>query len=195
MRSAACLLTMAIVGVVLGPAGCRPARNDATARPDPHAVQPPEPTPASPRAQVSDDSTPLETDEPMPADPAPALEQLWTDYDIAQGEPERLKALDAQLQRYLDEHPGDPSALLLRANVYLEQDRIDEAFVAADRCIALSPHTADCWLVVAVISEARGSIEPALEGYRQYLELAPEARYAPDARKAIRRLEGEERPQ
>jgi tetratricopeptide (TPR) repeat protein len=191
MRSPACFVTVALA--MLGPAGCRPA-GSPTAQPDPQAARTSEPTPSDQAVlpTATADSTPsaVEADDPTPS-PTPSapglIEQLWAHYDAGALSPE---AIDSQLQPYLDEHPDDPSALLLLAWIRIEEGRYDEALAAADRCLVLSPDSARCWHAVGLLGEALGSIERALEGYRKYLELAPDDQFAPSARRAVRRLEG-----
>lgn len=187
----------------LGPAGCRPNGTSPTARPDQEHAGTGDPAPPVTQASPSDDSTPevVGAGEPTSSTPTNAdahatrstIARLWIAYGAAKGDPARLEALDEMLQQYLDEHPDDPEALLLRADIRLEQDRFDEALAAAERCLEVSPETAGCWLTVGVLAETRGSVEHAIEAYRRYLELAPDGRYAPDARKAVERLEADRR--
>lgn len=185
----------------LGPAGCRPHGHDSTAPSEPRATGTSAPAPATAPSPVSEGSTPeaaeasaatsSTTADPNAKADRSNIDRLWMLYNVVHDEPERLKNLDRLLQEHLDEHPDEPRALQLRAEIRLLQDRYDEALAAAERCVAVAPETASCWLTVGVVEETLGSAVRALEAYRRYLELAPDGTYAPDARKAIERLDAD----
>lgn len=160
--------------------------------PEPPSVTAPDaaPEPLSAPA-ASPDAAPAAADQPAPSVSTAApltLDEIRRLYEEADGNPTRIAPVKEQLLRYLVEHPDDPTALTLLSQVQLEQGRMDESLATAERCIAVAAETAACWLTIAVITETQGSDDRALEGYRRYLELAPEGRYASDVRTALDRL-------
>jgi len=168
-------MPMTIALLVAG--GCRGAEHAPAQQPDPSEGQ------SRPSAE------PLATQAEAPSkEPVATLDEIWLLYDEAEGKPDRLGPVRAKLDRFLAEHPDDPQALLLLSQVQLEQGKMDESLATAERCIAIAADTAACWLTIGVITDIRDEKDRAIASYRRYIELAPDARYAPDARKALARL-------
>jgi tetratricopeptide (TPR) repeat protein len=170
-------MAVAIAGLVAS--ACKDTEHAPVEQPRPLAVELPPEAPAPKQAPQK---------EAPPQEPIATLEELRRLYDEAEGNPARLGPLKAKLDRFLAEHPDQPGALALLAHVQLEQGKLDESLTTAERCVTVSAEMAACWLTIGVISEISGSKGRAIEGYRRYLELAPDARYAPPARKALARL-------
>lgn len=117
-----------------------------------------------------------------------ALDEARKAYDNASGSPRKLQPVGTKLQEILAKAPDDPDALTLMAQVYLEQNKIDDSLKTANHCTEVAPSSAACWLTIGVIQETKGADQIAKLAYQQYLNLAPDGRYANDARKALGRL-------
>ncbi len=135
-------------------------------------------------------AAPAPVGQPAPLDAATLakLDDARNTYLGANGSSRKLKAAGDLLQEILAKAPDHPEALTLMAQVYLEQNKMDEALASATRCTEVSAERADCWLTIGVIRETKGEKDVAKPAYQKYLDLAPEGRYAKDAQKALRRL-------
>lgn len=109
----------------------------------------------------------------------------WAD---ANGNARKLQPVGTQLQEILAKAPDHPEALTLMAQVFLEQGKMEDSLKTSNHCTEVSPDSAGCWLTIGVIQETKGAGPIAKVAYQRYLELAPEGRYANDARKALTRL-------
>lgn len=132
---------------------------------------------------------------PKPATPAPAdanttakLDEARKAYDAANGNARKLQPVGAKLQEVLLAAPDNADALTLMAQVYLEQGKTEDALKTSNRCTEVAPQSAACWLTIGVIQETKRADEIAKLAYQKYLDLAPDGRYANDARKALGRL-------
>lgn len=141
-------------------------------------------------AAVADGGDAAKPASPAALDPASLakLDEARKAYESANGSSSKLKPLGEKLQEILTAAPDHPEALTLMAQVYLEQGKLDESLTTSTRCTEVSPESSGCWLTIGVIQEAKGVKEVARVAYTKYLELAPEGRYAKDARKALQRL-------
>jgi tetratricopeptide (TPR) repeat protein len=130
--------------------------------------------------------------------PAPAAAGPATPLDAegtalltkARGLYQRQKLADASaaLAELLARAPRNPDALLLQAQVQLEQGALDDALGTAQRCVTIDESLADCWLTLGVLQQNRKANGPARVAYERYLELAPSGQYAKDAKVQLRRL-------
>ncbi|MCX4241039.1 tetratricopeptide repeat protein [Paraliomyxa miuraensis] len=128
---------------------------------------------------------------PTALDPATMakLDEARAAYEAgSKGSSSKLRLAGEKLQEILTTAPDHPEALTLMAQVYLEQGKLDDSLSTSNRCTEVAPDTSACWLTIGVIQEAKGAKEVARVAYGKYLELAPEGRYAKDARKALGRL-------
>ena len=139
---------------------------------------------------VADPGQPPVPPQPVAADAETkaALDEARKAYDNASGSPRKLQPVGTKLQGILVKAPNDPDALTLMAQVYLEQNKMDDALKTANHCTEVAPSSAACWLTIGVIQETKGANQIAKLAYQKYLELAPDGRYANDARKALGRL-------
>lgn len=122
------------------------------------------------------------------ADTAAKLDEARKAYDAANGNARKLQPVGAKLQEILVKAPDNPDALTLMAQVYLEQGKMDDSLKTSNRCTEVAPSSAACWLTIGVIQETKDADEAARLAYQKYLALAPDGRYANDARKALGRL-------
>jgi hypothetical protein len=125
---------------------------------------------------------------PLDADTKTKLDEARKGYADANGNGRKLQPVSAKLQEVLTKAPDHPEALALMAQVYLDQNKMDDSLKTASRCTEVSPGAAGCWLAIGVIQETKGANEIARLAYQKYLDLAPDSRYAKDARKALGRL-------
>lgn len=123
--------------------------------------------------------------------PAPADEALTEKLAEAEKAYKRRKyeAALAAIDEAMAMSPNHPDALVLLANVQLEQGEMDAALASANKCVGIDPAKADCWLTIAALEEAGERPAKALVAWRKYVEHAPDGRYASSAKKAIKRLE------
>lgn len=112
----------------------------------------------------------------------------------------RLAEAKATLEALLQAQPRLTDAMVLLAIVQLEQkDRVGSRMTAT-QCTQLDPQVAECWLVLGAVGEEQLQVRDqtdedralhklgALAAYQQYLERAPQGRYAHDAKAAVARL-------
>jgi hypothetical protein len=170
------------------------------------AKTPPAPTldgegqPVKPDAKANADATaggtaladagaePAEPPAPLDATTKTALDDARKAYEAATGNPRKLQPVGAKLQDILTAAPNNAEALTLMAQVQLEQNKMDESLDTANRCKEIAPDAAACWLTIGVIQETKGATQVAKLAYQRYIDLAPDGRYAKDARKALGRL-------
>ncbi len=139
--------------------------------PPPAKVEPaPLPTPPPPKAELDE------------ADLA-ALAAARATYGAG-----KLKDAATQLATLAAKAPDHPEVLLLTAQIHLEQGQLAEAQQTADRCVAVDPKLADCWLTLGVLQQNNKNNAAAVAAYEEYLRLAPDGRYARDANSQLARL-------
>jgi hypothetical protein len=95
----------------------------------------------------------------------------------------------ARIEEVLARDPKQARALLLRANLLVETDDLDLAFLSAEAAVEADPKQADGHLAVGVIEQERGELESAAKAYAKYLELAPTGMYAESVRRQLQRLQ------
>jgi hypothetical protein len=171
---------------------------EAKAEPAPEAKPEGEGQPVQPETKADPGAPPVAVEAgqpPKPAEPAALdpdtlakLDEARKAYESANGNARKLQPVGVKLQEILAKAPDHPEALTLMAQVYLEQGKMDESLKTSNRCTEVSPGSAGCWLTIGVIQETKGADGIAKLAYQKYLELAPEGRYANDARKALGRL-------
>lgn len=92
------------------------------------------------------------------------------------------------VNRILANEPRYAPALVLRANLDLEQGKLVRATTAARAAVEADPERAEAYLTVGVIAQERRAWAEALAAYERYLELAPDARYADSVRRQVTKL-------
>lgn len=131
---------------------------------------------------------PVQPAAPADADTTAKLDEARKAYYAANGNARKLQPVGAKLQEVLAKAPDNADALTLMAQVYLEQNKTEDALKTSNRCTEVAPQSAACWLTIGVIQETKRANEIAKLAYQKYLDLAPDGRYANDARKALGRL-------
>lgn len=116
------------------------------------------------------------------------LQEARKAYETANGNKRKLGPVGEMLQEILAKVPDHPEALTLLAQVYLEQEKLEDSLNTSNKCTQVSPESAGCWLTIGVIQETKGAKDIARPAYQKYLDLAPEGRYAKDAQRALKRL-------
>ena len=156
--------------------------------PPPGAGKPVEPAPSE---QIAD-ATPEPATPPAELDAAvrEQLEQARGLYDGASGGSRRKKLEEARglLDQILAKHPTHGEALLLMAQVLLEQGDAENSLNTATKCTTVAPQQADCWLTLGVLAQDRNQKDSAVAAYEKYLALAPDGRYAGEVQKQLNRL-------
>ena len=94
----------------------------------------------------------------------------------------------AWTQRHRWQAPEHPEVLLLTAQVQLEEGQLPAAQKTTDRCVAVDPKLADCWLTLGVLRQNNKDTPGAVAAYEEYLKLAPTGHYARDATSQLARL-------
>ncbi len=196
--AAAAILVFAAAGFIVGLSDPRdaPAIASAHSSSAPIATKAagtsPRPGVTAPRPTTStvDEPTQLErmlarTDTPV--DPAAIARQV--------ADAERLykfgrtQQARAHIDDILAKDPKQSHALLLRANLLIEDKELDRALEAAHSAVEADPDLAEAHLAVGVIEQERGSLDEAATAYRSYLALAPKGLYAQSVRRQLRRIE------
>jgi hypothetical protein len=116
------------------------------------------------------------------------LDEARDIYAGAGGSSKKLKAAGELLDQVLAIAPNHPEALLIKAQVQLESGKLDEALTTATLCTAISAELADCWLTIGVVQQNNKNKDAAVAAYEKYVALAPEGKYASDARTQLSRL-------
>jgi len=91
----------------------------------------------------------------------------------------------------LEVQPENAPALMLEAEIYIHQKRMDDALASAEASVAADAEFADAYLALGVIRQERKEFADAIVAYRRYLELAPQGIYAPTIAKQLDRLKQE----
>ena len=134
---------------------------------------------------------------PPPAAPDPAtLEKVQAAKDLymeasESGGGARRKKLEETgtiLTEVLGKYPDLADALVIMAQVQLEQGQEPEALQTANHCVQVSPEQADCWLTIGVIKQNARETEAAVSAFERYLALAPDGKYAGDIQKLLKTL-------
>ncbi|MDC0719415.1 tetratricopeptide repeat protein [Nannocystis bainbridge] len=127
---------------------------------------------------------------PKPAPPAPTDAAFVERLDRAKNayKDGKLKVASSALTELSQQAPEHPEVLLLTAQVQLEQGKMSESRTTADKCVAVDPSLADCWLTLGVLRQHGKDDAGAVIAYETYLKLAPTGRYARDANSQLARL-------
>ncbi len=127
-----------------------------------------------------------------PVDPGTVaqVDEARTLYTAAKGGSRKRKLDEARgiLQELLGRNGNNADALLLLAQIDLEQGRPDTALENASKCTQVAADQADCWLTIGVLQQDRNKKADAVAAYEKYLALAPDGRYAGDVRKQLSRI-------
>ena len=146
----------------------------------------PEPEPPPPEPEPEPKVEP----EPEPPPPAIPAEELEAKLAEATNLLDRQKHTDAAkiIDEILEKIPKEPRALALRGFSQLEKRKHDDALATANECVGIDAKQATCWITIAVVEQEKNNLPRALEGYRKYLELEPDGRFAKVAKGQVDRL-------
>mgnify|MGYP002777818349 CR=1 FL=1 len=148
-------------------------------------AEPPPETGAETKADAKAEPPKPAAPPPAPTDPAFTERLARAKAAYADG---KLKAAAAALGDLAKQAPDHPEVLLLTAQVQLEEGKLPESQATADKCVALDPNLADCWLTLGVLRQNNKDDAGAVAAYETYLKLAPTGRYARDANSQLARL-------
>ena len=154
-----------------------------TRAPEPAPVAAPEPVAPPVPVPVTPEVKPIAPLAPVDANFTAALASARAAYTAG-----KLKPAAEALATLARQAPDHPEVLLLTAQVQLEQENLPEAQKTAERCVAVDPKLADCWLTLGVLRQNNKDEPGAVAAYEKYLELAPTGRYARDATSQLARL-------
>jgi DNA-binding response OmpR family regulator len=101
----------------------------------------------------------------------------------------RRKDAHREVDTVLAAQPTNPRALVLRSNLFIEENKLDEALAAAQASVDADPQFADGHLALGVVRQERGDTAEAVAAYERFLELAPASRLAPIIQHELRKLE------
>lgn len=184
-----------LVAVVLGAAAIgmfaldrpqRPTPGKASAATDSSESATPQDSASAEQETSSDtdDAPSVEAPAPIEAEQVPeVLAEAQTQYQQHQ-----VTAAKRNVESILAVAPDNPDALVLLANIMLEDGEIDGALAPARRAALADPNHADAQLTLGVIRQERGNLNGALDAYARYIELAPDGRYAASIKKEIARI-------
>jgi len=198
------IVLLAVVGIVYGvtrsddePSPPLPAKG-ATKTPGPKSPTPPDPSGPTTVDDPSTGPSPLDPSDSIgdgPDSDAPALDPAQVDERLAAAERslQRGRHRDAkiQLDAVLQGAPDNARALVLSSTLLLDQDKLDEALVAAEASVDADPEYAFGHLALGVVQQERGAAAEAVEAYQRFLELSPKGSEAFAVRRILRRLEGQ----
>jgi hypothetical protein len=104
---------------------------------------------------------------------------------------ERGRRTDAhqEIDTVLATHPANSRALVLRAHLFIEERKLDDALEAALAAVDSDPELADGHLALGVVRQERGDEPEAAAAYERFLELAPSSKLAPIIKHELRKLE------
>ncbi|WAS98325.1 tetratricopeptide repeat protein [Nannocystis punicea] len=161
-----------------------PLAADTAAEPLPDAKAP------EVKAEPPPETKLVEAPKPAPPPPAPTDPAFLDRLDKAKDayKDGKLKVASTALAELAQQAPEHPEVLLLTAQVQLEQGKMSESRTTADKCVAIDPNLADCWLTLGVLRQAGKDDAGAVVAYETYLKLAPSGRYARDANSQLARL-------
>lgn len=86
------------------------------------------------------------------------------------------------LDDLLAEQPDNLEIVTLQADIYVHQERYDEAEQLARQVVEVNPEIEDAWLVLANVSEAKKDAVKLLEAIEQAIALAAQDNYIPGRR-------------
>ena len=101
---------------------------------------------------------------------------------------ERLDEAVDEVVAVLAERPDHAPALVLRAEILVNQGDIKQALGPALQATLADPDYADAYLTLGVVRQETGNARGALEAYERYLELQPAGVYARSIRREVKRL-------
>jgi hypothetical protein len=95
------------------------------------------------------------------------------------------------IDEILEIAPDHAPTLLLRAEVLVNENKLDEALAAARRAKMADPELPEIFSTLGALLEAAGDKPGALEAYQRYLELAPKGPQAAAVKSSVARLQRE----
>jgi hypothetical protein len=122
------------------------------------------------------------------------LEQIDSDFKTARRYLKNFRRTDKAMEyieKILDVAPNHAPTLLLRAEVLVNEGKLDEALASARRARLADPELPEIFSTLGALLEADDDKPGALEAYQRYLELAPNGKQAAAVKSSVSRLERE----
>jgi hypothetical protein len=147
-------------------------------------------------SEASDTTAPAETDD-GPDSPSGELaeaelaeidEKLKTARRYLKSFRRKDKAIEI-IGEILEVAPNHAPTLLLRAEILVNEGKIDEALAAARRAKMADPELPEIFSTLGALLQAANDPQGALEAYRRYLELAPDGKQATAVKSEVAGLE------
>ncbi len=164
----------------------QPAVAEAPPKPPEPVAETPEPGAGQPVTPEPPADTPPPAVTPVSPDVMAKIEEARALYQA--GGRKKLAEARSILDEVLKAHPSQSDALLLMAQVLLEQGEGDASLETATKCTQVAADNAICWLTIGVLKQDKKQYEEAARAYEKYLALAPDGQYAGDVRKQLERL-------
>ena len=103
----------------------------------------------------------------------------------------RNEAAVGEYTQAMAHRPGHVPTLLGLGNAYFDLGRPADARGVLAQAVKAAPKNGKAWLVYGMVLQEEGEKPAAMKAYRQFLELKPEDKYAPEVESILRRLETE----
>ncbi|KIG14545.1 Phosphate regulon transcriptional regulatory protein PhoB (SphR) [Enhygromyxa salina] len=117
-------------------------------------------------------------------------DKLKTARNFLKGFGRKDKAIEI-IGEILEVAPNHAPALLLRAEILVNEGKIDEALAATRRAKMADPELPEIFSTLGALLEVADDKQGALEAYQRYLELSPNGRQAAAVKTSVTRLERE----
>jgi DNA-binding response OmpR family regulator len=165
-----------------------------TAAPPADTGSTPEPSGAE-AGEAETSGKPEPEPEPEPELTPEQLEQIDSDLKTARRYLKNFRRTDAAMEyieKILEIAPNHAPTLLLRAEVLVNEGKLDEALAAARRAKLADPDLPEIFSTLGALLEAAEDKAGALEAYQRFLEIAPDdAKQVAAVKKSVARLERE----
>lgn len=132
---------------------------------------------------------PVRATPPQPKPATPVDIAAWVDDAERLYRLGRVREARSRIDDILGHDPKQARALVLRANLHIEDKRLDEALADAKSAAEVAPQFAEAHLAIGVIEQEREALPEAALAYRRYLELAPTGLYAETVRRQLQRID------
>jgi len=180
-----------------GPDKAPTDKSATTATPPNPNVEDDKNDPPATGGEVGGDSGPeAETgEEPKPAELSPEiLAQVEDDLASARRYLKTYRRTDKAIElidKILTVAPDHAPTLVLRAEILVNQGKLEDALAAASRAKLAAPDLPEVFSTLGALLEADGDKAAAVEAYRRYLELDPAGKQSSAVKNSLTRLERE----
>ena len=101
------------------------------------------------------------------------------------------EAAVAEYTQAMAHRPGHVPTLLGLGNAYFDLGQSADARGVLAQAVKADPSNGKAWLVFGMVLQEEGEKPGSIKAYRQFLELRPEDKYAPEVQSILKRLETE----